>query len=72
MKLKIEHGIPLPPPGNRQGIGKTSVLRAMEPGDSITVPANERNRWVSCSVRLGKFATRTVGPGTVRIWRLAA
>jgi hypothetical protein len=67
MIIKIEKGIPIPPP---RGLGISAALRAMDVGDSFLITG--RNQ-ASASSALGrfapkKFATRNV-EGGVRIWR---
>ena len=67
-KLVIEHGIPIPPTGNRVGI--TDALREMLPGDSFLIDLKQRYIVTSCAQKIGiKITCRNI-EGKLRVWRL--
>lgn len=70
-EMVIEHGIPVPTPGGRDGI-YCKVLRKMKVGDSVVLPltTNRANQAAAYAFGgSGKSACRTVENGT-RVWRI--
>jgi hypothetical protein len=73
MKLKIEHGLPIPPRrGKNEAFTVTEALRKMAVNDSIAFPRKMYNKVAALGVYVfgrGNFAMRTIDEKTVRIWR---
>lgn len=71
MEIKIEKGIPIP---SRTRTGHlTETLRAMEVGDSITLPLETKYGLGTVFYRLKpkKFVRRTLDKLELRVWRIA-
>ena len=69
---RIERGIPIPPPRIPKGKhrGFATVLRALEPGESVLLPVRVdiANAWAYRNIGAGCYAVRQYPTG-VRIWR---
>lgn len=69
-KIKIEHGIPIPP--SKRGSSMTGkILREMKIGDSIVVTQRQSSSFVTMGNYLKiKLKSRTLDDNKVRIWRV--
>jgi hypothetical protein len=75
--MKIDKGVPLPPPTTQAGKGR-SVWRQMEPGDSIFFPARKPASFAGALAYAAhatgwKFSMRKVtedGQDGTRVWRV--
>jgi hypothetical protein len=74
MKLKIEHGVPIPPKrGKREPLTITDVMKKMKVGDSMAFPKKNYSSITAVAVYVfgkGGATTRTISPKTCRIWRV--
>ena len=72
-KLKIEKNVPMP----RRRSVYNETFAVMDVGDSFVLPLNKRPSVVTAARRHKKqnpafgIATRTVGDGQVRVWRVS-
>lgn len=67
--LKIEKGIPVPPPKSKNGY--SLALRSMEAGDSVVLPISHNSAMAAASRILGagNYTTRKEQDG-IRVWRV--
>lgn len=66
----VEHGVPLPPPGERQG-GVAATFRKMRVGDSVVMPSKKRSCIFSVAKATGIRATvRRIDDKSFRVWRI--
>jgi len=71
--VEIEKNVPVPPPRKEPNAGLTSLLRAMDVGDSIFAPGGQSACVIASSVGKAKgvkFTARKEGDGW-RVWRLS-
>lgn len=71
-ELRIETGIPIPPPKRGHGAASdvTETLRKLNVGDSVLLPTQQKVAMKSARYALGNgnYTSRQEGSGT-RIWR---
>ena len=68
MKYEIEKGIPIPNRARHTGLAK--ALRQLNVGDSLLIPAKQKESAYS-NARYGgiKVTLRAAGNGNIRVWR---
>lgn len=70
MNIKIEKGIPIPPPIGRKTSGVIDLIRKMKIGESfIWEGMSMSNIYVYARLAGVKIATRSMPDGTRRVWR---
>ena len=72
MGIEIDRGIPIPEDA-RMRVGRASILRQLEVGDSIQFPADQAKKYNSSAQKMGikiRVKTDTL-MGTSRLWRIA-
>ena len=70
MKIKLEHGIPIP--NSKHGhAGLSSLIRSMKVGDSFVWEGKSvSNVYVAAKIADMRIAARTIGDHKFRVWRV--
>jgi hypothetical protein len=68
-ELKIESGVPIPPPRHLNGM--TAVMRRMKIGDSFSCEKPAGTFHSTAALAGIKISMRRLDDGTYRVWRIA-